>query len=148
MHANAADTRAVHVLLVEDDPGDVLLAEEAFGQSRTSCHLHVAACGEEAIGFLRRTGPHEMAPRPGLVLLDLNLPGRGGLDVLAEIKADRDLKTIPVVVLTTSQAPEDILRSYQLHTNAYLIKPAGFDRFIDAIRQVDEFFLALIQRPN
>ena len=147
MHAKAADSRALHVLLVEDDPGDVLLAEEAFEQSRTPCHLHVVGCGEEAIGFLRLTGPYQMAPRPGLILLDLNLPGRAGLDVLAEIKADRDLKTIPVVVLTTSQAPDDILRSYQLHTNAYLIKPAGFDRFIDAIRKVDEFFLALIQRP-
>ena len=148
MHANAADTRVLHVLLVEDDPGDVFLAEEAFEQSPAPCHLHVASCGEEAIGFLRRTGPHEMAPRPGLILLDLNLPGRGGLDVLAEIKADPDLKTIPVVVLTTSQAPDDILRSYQLHTNAYLIKPQGFDRFIEAIRKVDEFFLTLIERPG
>jgi CheY-like chemotaxis protein len=147
MDANAADSRGLHVLLVEDDPGDVLLAKEAFEQSHAPCRLHVVACGEEAIGFLRRTCPHEMAPRPGLILLDLNLPGRSGLDVLAEIKADGDLKTIPVVVLTTSQAPEDILRSYQLHTNAYLSKPAGFDRFIDAIRKVDEFFLALIQRP-
>jgi CheY-like chemotaxis protein len=143
----AADSRVPHVLLIEDDPGDALLAREAFEQSCAPCHLHVASDGEEAIGFLRRTGPHEMAPRPGLILLDLNLPGRGGLDVLAEIKADPDLKTIPVVVLTTSRAHDDILRSYQLHTNAYLIKPAGFDRFIDAIRKVDEFFLALIQRP-
>ena len=148
MHADDADPRALHVLLVEDDPGDVLLAKEAFEQSHAPCQLHVASCGEDAIGFLRRTGPCQMAPRPGLILLDLNLPGRTGLDVLAEIKADPDLKTIPVVVLTTSQAPEDILRSYQLHTNAYLIKPAGFDRFIDAIRKVDEFFLTLIQRPN
>ena len=147
MHANAADARALHVLLVEDDPGDVLLAKEAFEQSPAPCHLHVAADGEEAIAFLRRTGPWNMAPRPGLILLDLNLPGRDGLEVLAEIKADPDLKTIPVVVLTTSQAPEDVLRSYQLHTNAYLIKPQGFDRFIDAVRKVDEFFLTLIQRP-
>ena len=147
MHANAADSRDLHVLLVEDDPGDVLLAKEAFEQSPAPCHLHVAGDGEEAIGFLRRAGPYQEAPRPGLILLDLNLPRRSGLDVLAEIKADGDLKTIPVVVLTTSQAQEDVVRSYQLHTNAYLIKPTGFDRFIDAIRKVDEFFLALIQRP-
>ena len=147
MHADAADPRVLHVLLVEDDPGDVLLAIEAFEQSYAPCHLHVVSCGEGAIGFLRRTGPYDMAPRPGLILLDLNLPGRGGLDVLAEIKADPDLNTIPVVMLTISQAPDDILRSFELHTNAYLIKPAGFGRLIDVIRQVDEFFLALIQWP-
>ena len=148
MPANATDSQARHVLLVEDDPGDVLLAKEAFEQSPAPCHLHVAGDGEEAIGFLRRTGHHEEAPRPGLILLDLNLPGRSGLDVLAEIKADGNLATIPVVVLTTSQDPEDIRRSYQLHTNAYLTKPPGFDRFIEAIRKTGEYFLALIQRPG
>jgi CheY-like chemotaxis protein len=144
---DAARLHPLHVLLVEDDPGDVLLAREAFGQSPVSSQLHVAADGEQAIGFMRRTGSYAAAPRPGLVLLDLNLPGRSGLDVLAELKADDDLKCIPVVVLTTSQAPEDIRLSYQLHTNAYVAKPAGFDLLIDAIRKVDDFFLRLAQRP-
>ena len=148
MHADDADPRALHVLLVEDDPGDVLLAKEAFEQSHASCHLHVASCGEAAIGFLRRTGPWDTAPRPGLILLDLNLPGRSGLDILAEIKTDPDLTTIPVVMLSNSEAAEDVLRSYQLHANAYLVKPAGFDPFIDAIRKAGEFFLTLIQPPG
>ena len=148
MHADDADPRALHVLLVEDDPGDVLLAKEAFEQSHASCHLHVVSCGEGAIGFLRRTGPWDRAPRPGLILLDLNLPRRGGLEILAELKADDDLKTIPVVVLTTSAAHDDILRSYQLHASAYVTKPTGFDLFIDAIRKVDNFYLALARLPR
>jgi CheY-like chemotaxis protein len=147
MEAAAEDMQALHVLLVEDDLGDVLLVEEAFGLSPASCHLHVVNDGKEAIGFVRRTGAYSAAPRPGLILLDLNLPGLGGLQVLAQIKADDELKTIPVVVLTTSQAPEDIQRSYDLHTNAYVTKPTGLDPFISTIRRIDEMFLGLIARP-
>jgi len=144
----AVAVQVLHVLLVEDDPGDVLLAREAFAQSAISSQLHVTADGDQAIGFLRRTGPYASAPRPGLILLDLNLPGRGGLEVLAELKADDDLKSIPAVVLTTSAARDDILRSYQLHANAYVTKPTGFDLFIDAIRTVDNFYFALARLPR
>jgi CheY-like chemotaxis protein len=140
--------QVLDVLLVEDDPGDVLLAQEAFEQSAIPSQLHVVDDGEQAIGFLRRTGPYASAPRPGLILLDLNLPRRGGLEVLAELKADEELKSIPVVVLTTSAGRDDILRSYQLHANAYVTKPTGFDLFIDAIRKVDNFYLALVRLPH
>jgi CheY-like chemotaxis protein len=145
---DAVTVQVLDVLLVEDDPGDVLLAQEAFEQSAIPSQLHVVDDGEQAIGFLRRTGPYTSAPRPGLILLDLNLPRRGGLEVLAELKADEDLKSIPVVVLTTSAAQDDILRSYQLHANAYVTKPTGFDLFIDAIRKVDNFYLALARLPH
>ena len=146
--AGALDTQVLDVLLGEDDPGDVLLAQEAFAQSAVSSQLHVAEDGDQAIGFLRQTGPYASAPRPGLILLDLNLPRRGGLEILAELKADYDLKTIPVVVLTTSAAQDDILRSYQLHASAYVTKPTGFDLFIDALRKVDNFYLALARLPR
>ena len=163
---DAVAVRVLDVLLVEDDPGDVLLAREAFAQSAISSQLHVAGDGEQAIGFLRRTGPYASAPRGGRIqlglkkpppggqgmvagiLLDLNLPGRGVLEVLAELKADEDLKSIPVVVLTTSAAQDDILRSYQLHANAYVTKPTGFGLFIDAILTVDSFYLALARLPH
>ena len=114
---------AADVLLVEDDPGDVLLTREAFEDHHLGLQLHVAADGETAIQFLRRTDDFAGMPRPALVVLDLNLPRRSGLEVLGELKADPDLHTIPVVMLTTSQAQADILRSYELHANAYIIKP-------------------------
>jgi CheY-like chemotaxis protein len=145
---DAVAVQILNVLLVEDDPGDVLLAQEAFAQSAIPSQLHVADDGDQAIAFLRRTGLYASVPRPGLILLDLNLPRRGGLDVLAELKADEDLKTIPVVVLSTSAAQDDILRSYQLHASAYVTKPTGFDLFIDAIRKVDNFYLALARLPR
>ena len=109
--------------------------------------LYVVGDGEQAMNFLRRTGDYADVPRPGLVLLDLNLPRRNGLEVLAEMKADSDLLNIPVVVLTTSQADEDILRSYSLHANAYISKPVDFERFIEVIRQIDNFFLTLVKLP-
>jgi CheY-like chemotaxis protein len=137
----------VNVLLVEDDPGDVLITREAFEQHGIDNQLHVVSDGEQAIQFLRRTGDFTTAPRPGLILLDLNLPRRNGLEVLAEVKSDGELLTIPVVVLTTSQAQEDILRSYSLHANAYITKPVDFDRFITAIRQIDTFFLTMVKLP-
>jgi CheY-like chemotaxis protein len=145
---NPPRAQVIDVLLVEDDPGDVLMTREAFELSPISSTLHVVSDGEQAMHFLRRTNAFTGAPRPGLILLDLNLPRLGGLEVLAEVKADRDLLTIPVVVLTTSQAETDILASYQLHANAYITKPANFDQFTQAIRQVDDFFLTLVKLPN
>jgi CheY-like chemotaxis protein len=138
----------IDVLLVEDDPGDVLMTREAFAHHRIRNELHVVSDGEQALQFLRRTDGFTDVPRPGLVLLDLNLPRRGGLEVLADMKSDRKLLSIPVVVLTTSQAEEDILRSYSLHANAYITKPADFDRFTDVIRQIDDFFLTLVKLPS
>jgi len=126
----------------------VLLTREAFAQHHMDVHLHVARDGEEAMRFMRRTGEFASAPRPTLVLLDLNLPRRSGLEVLAELKADPGLQTIPVVVLTTSRAEQDILRSYQLHANAYIIKPFDAGQFSAAIGQLDEFFLTLVQLRN
>jgi CheY-like chemotaxis protein len=135
----------VHVLLVEDDPGDVLMTREAFEHNKLRNVLHVVTDGEQALQFLRQTGDYAHAPRPGLILLDLNLPRRDGLEVLAELKADPELKVIPVVILTTSQAHEDILRSYALHANAYVSKPVDFERFMDVIRQIDNFFVTVVR---
>jgi CheY-like chemotaxis protein len=139
---------AVDVLLVEDDAGDVLLTKEAFAHHREHDNLYVVGDGEQAIQFLRRTGDYTDVPRPGLILLDLNLPRRTGLEVLADLKSDDDLHTIPVVVLTTSQAEEDIVRSYSLHANAYVSKPVDFQHFSDAVRQINDFFLTLVKRPD
>jgi CheY-like chemotaxis protein len=138
----------VHVLLVEDDPGDVLMTKEAFEQHKIRNPLHVVADGAEAIRFLRREGEYADAPRPGLVLLDLNLPRKNGREVLAEVKSDPGLRSIPVVVLTTSAAEEDILRSYDLHANAYVTKPVDFSRFMDVIRQIDDFFVSVVKLPG
>jgi CheY-like chemotaxis protein len=136
------------VLLVEDDPGDVMLTRDSFEDCHLGLNLHVASDGEEALSFLHRAGEFAGVPRPALILLDLNLPRRGGLEVLAELKADDDLRAIPVVVLTTSQAEADIARSYELHANAYVIKPIDAAKFADAIKQIDEFFLILTERPQ
>jgi CheY-like chemotaxis protein len=136
------------VLLVEDDPGDVLLTRDTFEDCHLGLNMNVVGDGEEAIQFLRRTGQFPDAPRPALVLLDLNLPRRSGLEVLGELKDDPDLRPIPVVVLTTSQAEADIARSYDLHANAYVVKPIDAAKFADAIKQIDEFFLNLMQRPQ
>lgn len=137
----------IEVLLVEDDPGDELMTREAFEENKVRNKLHVAHDGEEALDFLNRRGAFADAPRPDLVLLDLNLPKFDGRQVLAEIKADEDLRTIPVVVLTTSGAEEDILRSYQLHANAYVTKPVDFARFIQVVRQIDNFFVSVVSLP-
>lgn len=138
----------IEVLLVEDDPGDVLLIKEAFEFNKVSNNLHCVSDGEQALAFLRREGEHADAARPDLVLLDLNLPRKDGREVLAEVKADEDLRTIPVVVLTTSEAEEDVLRSYQLHANAYVTKPVDFERFIEVVRQIDEFFVQVVRLPS
>jgi CheY-like chemotaxis protein len=137
----------IEVLLVEDDPGDVLMTQEAFEEHKVRNRLHVVNDGVDAVAFLRREGEYAGAPRPDLVLLDLNLPRRDGREVLAEIKNDPDLCHIPVVVLTTSQADEDIVRSYQLHANAYVTKPVDFERFIAVVRQIDNFFVSVVKLP-
>ena len=142
------DPRVIDVLLVEDDEGDVLMTREAFEYYKIQNRLHVVSDGEQAMQFLRRTGDFTNAPRPGLILLDLNLPRRSGLEVLADVKSDHDLRSIPVVILTTSQAEEDIIHSYSLHANAYVTKPIDFERFSEALRQINDFFLTLVQLPN
>jgi CheY-like chemotaxis protein len=142
-----AGLELVDVLLVEDDPGDVLMTKEAFEHYRIRNNLYVVGDGEQAMDFLRKTGDYADMPTPGLILLDLNLPRRNGLEVLAELKSDSELLAIPVVVLTTSQAQEDILRSYSLHANAYISKPVDFEKFVGVIGQIDEFFLTLVKLP-
>ncbi|MCM2416995.1 response regulator [Streptomyces sp. RKAG293] len=137
----------IEVLLVEDDPGDELMTREAFEDNKIGNTLHVVRDGLEALDFLYRREPHTQAPRPDLILLDLNLPKYDGRQVLERIKADPDLSHIPVVVLTTSSAEEDILRSYKLHANAYVTKPVDLDQFITAIRQIDDFFLTVVRLP-
>ena len=138
----------IDILLVEDDEGDVLMTREAFEYHKIRNRLHVVNDGEKALQFLRRTGPYVDAPRPGLILLDLNLPRKDGMEVLADLKADPELCVIPVVVLTTSEAEEDILRSYSLHANAYVSKPVDFSRFVEVIRQIDEFFVTVVKLPS
>jgi CheY-like chemotaxis protein len=142
------DLTPMDVLLVEDDEGDVLMTREAFEFYKIRNTLHVVTDGEQALQFLHRTGPYTDAPRPGLILLDVNLPRVSGLEVLAELKQDPELLDVPVVMLTTSQADEDILRSYKLHANAYVSKPVDFEGFTSAIRQIDDFFLTLVQLPR
>jgi CheY-like chemotaxis protein len=146
--AGPDDLNAINVLLVEDDEGDALIIREAFEYYRIRNRLTVVTDGEAALQFLRQAGPYPGVPRPGLILLDVNLPRRSGLEVLAELKQDPDLLTIPVVMLTTSRAEEDILRSYALHANAFVTKPVDFEQFIDAIRQIDDFFLTLVRLPR
>ena len=140
------DGTPIEVLLVEDDPGDVLMTQEAFEDHKVRNRLTVVSDGAEALAYLRREGRHADAVRPDLILLDLNLPKRDGREVLAEIKKDEDLGRIPVVVLTTSSADEDIVRSYQLHANAYVTKPVDFDRFIEVVRKIDDFFVTVVKR--
>jgi CheY-like chemotaxis protein len=142
------DVKQIDVLLVEDDEGDVLMTREAFEFHKITNPLHVVTDGEQALQFVRGVGPFAGAPRPGLILLDVNLPRLSGLEVLAELKRDPELLPIPVVMLTTSQAEEDILRSYELHANAYVSKPVDFENFVTAIRQIDDFFLTLVELPR
>ncbi len=137
----------IAVLLVEDDPGDVLLIREAFEHTTVHNDRSVAGDGVEALAFLRREGEYADAQRPDLILLDLNLPRKDGREVLSVIKEDEELRSIPVVVLTTSEAEEDIVKSYKLHANAYVSKPVDFDRFIEVVRQIDEFFVTVVRLP-
>jgi CheY-like chemotaxis protein len=139
---------AIDVLLVDDDPGDTLMIREAFEHNKVRNALECVADGVQAMQYLRREGEYRDAARPDLILLDLNLPRKDGREVLAEIKGDPVLATIPVVVLTTSHAEEDVLKSYQLHANAYVTKPVDFERFIEVVRQIDEFFVTVVKLPG
>ncbi len=139
--------RPVELLLVEDNPGDVELTREALEEARVRNRLHVVSDGEEALAFLRREGRHADAPRPDLVLLDLNLPRLGGREVLAAIKQSDDLRRIPVVVLTTSEAEKDVLGAYELHANAYIVKPVDLDQFLGVVRSIEGFWLAVVKFP-
>jgi len=141
-HRQVAD-----ILLVEDSPTDVLITREALESSRLLNSLHVVNDGVEAIEFLRQQGKHSNAPRPNLILLDLNMPRKDGREVLAEIKADPSLKLIPVVVLTTSRSDEDVMRSYGLHANSYLVKPVNFQQFAEMIRGIEGFWFQLVTLP-
>ncbi|MGZ4562170.1 MAG: response regulator [Mycobacterium sp.] len=140
--------RAIEILLVEDDPGDELITREAFEHNKLKNNLHVAHDGEEGLDFLYKRGDFAGAPRPDLILLDLNLPKYDGRQLLEKVKSDPDLSRIPIVVLTTSSAEEDILRSYELHANAYVTKPVDLDQFINAVRQIDEFFIQVVRLPS
>ncbi|MEU9748285.1 response regulator [Streptomyces niveus] len=140
--------RPVEVLLVEDDAGDELMTREAFEDNRIGNTLHVVRDGLEALDFLYQREDHTEAPRPDLILLDLNLPKYDGRQVLEKIKSDPELSSIPVVVLTTSAAEEDILRSYKLHANAYVTKPVDLEQFIKAVQQIDDFFVTVVKLPR
>jgi CheY-like chemotaxis protein len=140
--------RPIEVLLVEDDPGDVMMTREAFQDYKLHNQLHVVSDGAEAMAFLRQEGEYAGRPRPDLVLLDLNLPRMDGRQVLESIKSDPELASIPVVVLTTSENEDDVLRSYSLHANAYVTKPVDFQRFIEVIRQIDDFFVTVVRLPR
>ena len=140
--------RPIEILLVEDNPGDVRLTIEAFKDAKVSNNLSVVRDGMEAMTFLYREGEFADAPRPDLILLDLNLPKKDGREVLLEIKADKNLKRIPVVILTTSQAEEDVFRTYNLHANCYITKPVDFAQFIKVIRSIEEFWLTIVKLPR
>jgi CheY-like chemotaxis protein len=144
----AVDGAPMEVLLVEDSPGDVRLTQEAFREANRHIRLHVASDGVEAMAFLRREGAQRDAPRPDIILLDLNLPKLDGREVLALIKADQDLKTIPTVILTTSEAEADIVKSYQLQANCYLSKPVQFDAFESLVRSINDFWLTKVKLPQ
>ena len=138
----------LQILLVEDSVGDVRLTLEAFKDAKVHVKLHVASDGAEAMAFLRREGTHSNVPRPDLILLDLNLPKKDGREVLAEVKGDSNLQTIPVVILTTSESEADILKSYSLHANCYITKPVSLDRFLKVVKSIDDFWLTVVKLPS
>jgi CheY-like chemotaxis protein len=144
---SATDCGPIEILLVEDNPGDVRLTKEALKEGRFANLINVAVDGFEAMAFLRREGKYANASRPDLILLDLNLPKKNGREVLAEIKADSNLKSIPVVVLTSSQAEKDIVATYNLHANCYITKPVDFEQFICVVRSIEDFWFAVVKLP-
>jgi two-component system, chemotaxis family, response regulator Rcp1 len=144
---NFAHSHLIEILLVEDNPGDVRLTVEALRENKVGNNLHVARDGVEALAFLHREGRFAGAPRPDLILLDLNLPKKDGYEVLAEIKGDPALKRIPVVVLTTSNAEQDILRSYDLHANCFITKPVGLNQFMKVVRSIEGFWVTIVTLP-
>jgi chemotaxis family two-component system response regulator Rcp1 len=148
MKSIGMDTEPIEILLVEDSPGDVRLTREAFKDAKVHVNLNVASDGAEAMDFLNREGEHANAPRPDLILLDLNLPKKDGREVLEEIKESPTLKSIPVVVLTTSASEGDILRSYKLHANCYITKPVGLDGFLEVVKSIDDFWLTVVKLPS
>lgn len=146
MHAGNV-VRPIEILLIEDNPGDADLAREALEIAKVHNMLHVVGDGVAAMNFLRRTGAYASAPRPDLIILDLNLPLMDGREVLAEVKSDDDLKRIPVVILTTSSSEEDILRSYNLHANCFITKPIDLNQFMKVVRSIEEFWLCIVKLP-
>jgi chemotaxis family two-component system response regulator Rcp1 len=140
-------SRPIEVLLVEDNPGDVRLTREALKEGKIRNNLHVAKDGVEALAFLRREGPNAGAPRPDVILLDLNLPRKDGREVLTEVKRDPALRQIPVVILTSSQAEEDICRAYDLHANCYISKPVDLDQFIKVVKSIEDFWFTVVKLP-
>ena len=141
-------SRPINLLLIEDNPGDVRLTQEAFKEGKLTYQMDVVMDGVEAIHFLRRRPPYDNAATPDIILLDLNLPKKDGREVLAEIKADENLRRIPVIVLTTSNAEQDILKSYDLHVNCYINKPVDFDKFFDIIQMIEDFWLTIAILPG
>ncbi|HWU85615.1 MAG TPA: response regulator [Rhodocyclaceae bacterium] len=137
--------KPVEVLLVEDDPGDVILTQEGLRASKLHINLHVVDNGEKALAFLHRTPPYEDAPRPGLIILDLNLPRVNGMEVLRDIKSDDELKMIPTVILTTSRAEEDVVRSYKLGANCYVSKPLNLDEFVKVVSSIENFWFTVVE---
>jgi chemotaxis family two-component system response regulator Rcp1 len=148
MNCDPRDLKPIEILLVEDNPGDVDLTKEALERAKVANRLQVVEDGAEALDFLFRRGPYAAASRPDIILLDLNLPRKDGREVLAEIKADPELADIPVVVLTTSQADEDIIRAYRLHANCYITKPVDFNQFLRIIETIEEFWLTIVKLPR
>ena len=147
-HATARHHRPVEILLMEDSPGDVRLTIEAFADGRVANHVTVAKDGVEGMAMLRREGPYADCPRPDLILLDLNMPRKDGREVLAEVKQDPDLRRIPVVVLTTSQAEQDVLATYDLQANCYISKPVDLEQFIDAVKSIESFWFTVVTFPT
>jgi len=145
---NQMGTTAIEILLVEDSPADVRLTIEALKEAKVANRLTVMDDGVKAIDFLQRNGSHSDAPRPDLILLDLNLPRKDGREVLAEIKADPVLRRIPVVVLTTSNAQEDVLKAYELHANCYITKPVDFRQFMKVVKAIEDFWLTIVKLPS
>ncbi len=142
-----AACRPIEILMVEDNPGDVRLTVEALKEGKIRNNFNTVEDGVEAMAFLRRQGPYADAPRPDLILLDLNLPKKNGREVLAEIKDDDELRRIPVVILTVSQAEQDILKSYNLHANCYINKPVDLDRFLEVVKSIENFWLTVVMLP-
>jgi CheY-like chemotaxis protein len=137
----------IEILLVEDNPADVRLTREALKEAKVVNRLSVVTDGEEAMAFLRRQGRHAEAPRPDLILLDLNLPRKDGREVLAEVKEDESLRSIPVVILTTSKSEEDVLRTYDLHANCFISKPVGLEQFLRVVESIEDFWLSVVRLP-
>lgn len=148
MDFSQTSARPIEILLVEDNPGDVRLTEEVFKEAKIQNNLQVVMDGVEAMAFLRREGKYADAPQPDIILLDLNLPKKDGREVLAEIKADPVLRRIPVVALTTSKAEEDILKTYALHLNCYIVKPVDFEQFMKVVSSIEDFWLTVVKLPG